>query len=300
VSRSQVRQAFTLIELLVVIAIIAILIGLLLPAVQKVREAAARAKCSNNLKQLGLAVHNYEGVNKKVPPTHDFQPYNGGYLVELLPYIEQDALYRQMKATSTGAKTLPMRSTIIPTYMCPSEPRSGDEALSKTTKYANTDYVAMAGFTTYDGSNPPQFGTKIQNRGMLNPWLPPYVTFVAVVDGLSNTAMIGEKPFGADREWGWWVNGGDDVMWGAANFYGQYDNDQTGKPCPPPPYYFGPPEPGGVDNPCSWNHFWSHHSGGANFVFGDGSIRFLPYSASSVLPMLSSFAGGEVVDSSKY
>ena len=92
------RSAFTLIELLVVIAIIAILIALLVPAVQKVREAANRISCTNNLKQLGLAIHNYEGVNKKYPIDMDMSPalYGLGWGYYLLPFIEQEALYKQM------------------------------------------------------------------------------------------------------------------------------------------------------------------------------------------------------------
>src|SRR5262249_11311548 len=155
------RQGFTLIELLVVIAIIAILIGLLLPAVQKVREAAARAKCMNNLKQLGLAVHNYEGVFGAVPPSHNYNPYNGGWMVQILPFIEQNNLFQQMQAIPGGQGTPlggafqdPYAATLIPTYICPSDPRSGNALIfnqpwdghGNNHAYATTDYVCIVGW----------------------------------------------------------------------------------------------------------------------------------------------------------
>ena len=308
------RSAFTLIELLVVIAIIGVLISLLLPAVQKVREAANRMKCTNNLKQIALAVHGYENTYGQVVQSHALNPYNGGWMVQILPYIEQDPLYRLMQAIPGGqpggpwplggAFTAPYKTTLIPIYVCPSDPRQGSALIYAGTdsggQYACHSYPAIVGWSYTSGSNsPPGFVPNERDKaGMMTAWFK--VTFAMVTDGLSNTLLVGERPPGSDLDWGWWVNGGDDVNSGVANTYADYTHGLNGVACTGgPPFMFGPPSPQGVTDPCNYNHLWSLHPGGSNFAFGDGSVHFISYNVGLTILDLSTFAGGEVVDSSK-
>jgi prepilin-type processing-associated H-X9-DG protein/prepilin-type N-terminal cleavage/methylation domain-containing protein len=289
---SSPRTAFTLLELLVVIAIISILVGLTLSAVQSVRAAAARARCGNNLRQVGLALHQYHDVARRLPPgitvggPSEVMPYVS-WNARILPFLEQEALWRQVVdayAIDRNFLHVPphsARATVVLPFACPLDDRVF------TPSMAMKDHPAFTSYLGVEGSN------QVSRDGLL--FRDSRVRFADILDGTSNTLMVGERPPSANEVLGWWYAGWGQSQDGSGEMVlgVRETNIGTYAPnCPDGPYHF---KAGRTFNQCDVFHFWSPHSGGANFAFADGSVRFLSYSADSILPALATRAGGETV-----
>jgi len=304
------RSGFTLIELLVVIAIIAILIGLLVPAVQKVRAAADRTQCQNNLKQIALACHNYHDVYKKLPQGVQYKSpyYYWSWMAQILPYVEQKNVFNLADNWARRGPgnypwwpwgdfwntpvTSPANSAMgkaIPVYTCPADPRMlSPQTINLAAGYSSTPDNAQVAFTSYLG-NP---GSGNDRRDGVLYWQSA-VRLTAITDGSSNTYLAGERPPSNDWNYGWWFagagydgNGTGDVLMGAretgyASSMG-CSTAQVGM------------RDGNPNVSCDQVHFWSGHDAGVNFAFCDGSVRFLSYGNDSVLPAMATRAGGEV------
>lgn len=312
--RQRVRIGFTLVELLVVIAIIGILIAMLLPAVQQVREAARRVTCQNNIRQQSIALHNYESTYMKFPPAMllnsrwyhygqqgpaeidesptgyvssapDAYPNGAPYwswMYHVAPFIEANNIHGMINATSGPAgepwwQYIPgvtppqtIESISYPIYVCPSEER-GAEAWNGMA--AVTSYLGVSGRDSYKTSG--------GQDGMI--YVNSAVKIAMVFDGTSNTLMVGERSPGDDLEFGWqWAGWGDvgigatDVVLGVHERY----NVSYGNAGAANSDYF---RRGFRDDPDNLHryHFWSNHSGGANFGYADASVHYLPYATDS-------------------
>jgi prepilin-type N-terminal cleavage/methylation domain-containing protein/prepilin-type processing-associated H-X9-DG protein len=305
----RLSRGFTLIELLAVIAIIAVLVGLLLPAVQAAREAARRAQCSNNLKQIGLGMHNYHSVQNTFPPAYITAVVNDatvpetgpgwGWGVMLLNALEQGPLYQSINFSLqiTDPGSLTARIPNLAVFLCPSNVGSGPvSASSLAGTVINTDlsagqYVASAGQLEpgeYPDTNNGVFYRNSRN-GLRD-----------ITDGSSSTLMVGERSRNvADATWV-----GAVAIWQLCT-NPKWPVQECGPPSVMVLSHTGTASTGPIYVPNSKasmvDDYWSLHPGGCNFVFCDGSVRFVKESVNpNIFSYLSTRAGGEVISSDQF
>jgi prepilin-type processing-associated H-X9-DG protein len=287
----------SVIEILVVMGIISLLIGLLLPGVQRIRATASKLSCQSRLRQLALAVHQYSDANGQLPVGCDYpfatdeqaqrRQVGISWHTSILPFVEQDSLWQEAwevnRRDPTGSSDghLAVRAHIVSVFLCPAESRSAARNYSGGQQWALTDYVGVAGTGVHN------------NDGVLHPGL--RVRFADITDGTSNTLMIGERPASPSGQFsGWYASWGQSPCAISQVLGTRSDNIvlSGARDCSADR---SPLRPGHPGSSCDQSHFWSLHPGGANFAIADGSARFLAYDRSPVIVGLATRSGGEVV-----
>lgn len=308
--KNKKKKAFTLVELLVVIAIIGVLIALLLPAVQAAREAARRMQCTNNLKQIGIALHNYHDTNKRF--SAGWRGYDEGkpcvygdpgwaWAAAILPFMEKSNLMNACDLNRSVGDEINQaaRTTFVPQYFCPSDPYNEEKFKMEDSglldhegagheghdheheadheaEFAVASYIASLGTTNiHDGED---YGHEGTNAGKIFKGDGAFyhnsdLAMDAFIDGLSNTIFVGER--GTRKiHFSTWVGMPPGEGCIPAIIIGTFN--------------------GGFNNTGSRHGFSSYHAGGANFLYGDGSVRFIPETVdASVIKALSTREGGE-------
>lgn len=291
--RRSLPLGFTLIELIVVLAIIAILIALTVAGVQKVRAASARTVCLNQLRQIGIALQQHHDVNNHFPAGVSYlegkspQPHMT-WLTRILPFVEQEALWNQSVAAFQQEKFFekPPHTDIlgrkISLYLCPLDTLGQTPWSYGSFSVAYTSYLGVSGLNLHSWDGVLHTDAKVR--------------ITEITDGTSQTLLVGERPTSSFRSFGWWYAG-----WGQSKT-GSVDSILGVREtiehidlmsCPHGPYQF---RQGRVENRCDLLRFWSHHSGGGNFAFCDGSVKFLNYGANHLMPALATRSGNEALN----